>query len=55
MGRADEIRRADEPATGQYACEECGVPLGERYETCPECSSAAIVALDDVIDPEFRG
>lgn len=55
MGRADEIRRSEGSADAQqYACGNCGVPLGDRYDACPECDSTAIVELDEILDSEFR-
>lgn len=56
MSLADETRR--EGATravteGRYACRACGGPFGGDRERCPECGTARIAPIEEVIDPGF--
>ncbi len=40
-----EAKRAADESTS-YACENCGERFHTKHETCPNCESQAIVALE---------
>jgi rubrerythrin len=56
MSLVDDVRRegaSEGGRSGQYACRDCGSPLGCEYERCPECGSTDVAPIEEVIAPEF--
>lgn len=45
--RAERLKRqVQSAADASYECADCGRPLEEDAERCPECGSDDVVALD---------
>ncbi len=57
MATADDLRRetdAENRDRERYACRNCGSFLGTNDDSCAECGEAAVVTVEEIIDPEFR-